>query len=66
MTMTTKTKGGRRGQDVEHKRPYQQPLLKCFGSVKVLTASGTGAVNEADATPGGNCGNIHQDDKSCP
>ena len=32
--------------DVQKKRRYQQPALKCYGSVKMLTASGTGGDTE--------------------
>ena len=61
MTMIT----GER-QDVQYKRRYQQPLLKCFGSVKVLTAGGTGTVLEGDVPPNGNCsGNFQQDPPRC-
>ena len=37
-----------------HKRSYQKPLIKVFGSVKALTASGTGKKAEGDVKSG-NC-----------
>ena len=44
----------REAQAVKNKIAYQPPTLKHFGSVKTLTASGTGA-EEEQPTGGGGC-----------
>ena len=37
----------------KNKRPYEQPLLKRFGSVKMLTTGGSGPNDEGSAPPAG-------------
>ena len=47
--------GGKGGATiaVQNKRRYQQPQVKCYGSVKILTAAGgsTGGEEDAGAAP---------------
>jgi hypothetical protein len=55
--MEVTMKGAGRGAatiTVQDKQRYEQPFLKCYGSVKRLTASGTGTVTEEVTSAEGN------------
>jgi hypothetical protein len=57
--------GGEATIAVQNKRRYEQPLLKRYGNVKALTASGGPSLVEKTGGPAGACAPITTK-KSCP
>ena len=54
------------GRSNSKKRSYQQPVLKIYGTVKALTAGGTGQSSESAATPA-HCAELdHKVNPNCP
>jgi hypothetical protein len=49
-----------------NKRLYDQPILKIYGSVKTLTADGTGTKLEQDPPGSEGCSQSKTKEKNCP